>query len=416
MLSKISILLCTLFTVVSMGQVPQNITVDYIKSASFMRGNQSTFPHFRLGESFTLEFDDLYGDESNYYYRVKAYNYDWTPSKLRTIEYIDGMDNQRIRSYENSFNTLQDYTHYSLTLPNSQYKITKSGNYALEIYDDQNEVVIRRKFVLYEDNAKVSLQVKRTRNLDFYDSKQRLEFSVPMGEAEYQNPMKNIKVAIFQNGRWDSFLHNIAPQYIIGTDLVYKYDEETQFWGGNQYLNFDNSDIRQVNNMIGATNVTNGIYNTYLHINESRRAKVYTYFPDLNGHFYPRMINQYKKVSTEGEYSWVYFSYSPELDMPENTDYYVTGMFNDYELTSSNKLVYNEEKDVYEKAILIKQGFTNFNYTATVDRKVAPEWNADGNFALTTNTYQVIVYYRGSIDLYDRAIGYGFINAQDITN
>ncbi|MEC4112524.1 type IX secretion system plug protein [Myroides pelagicus] len=408
-------IIALLLMIVTRGQVPQNKTADYIKSAGFVRGNQSTFPHFKLGESFTLEFDDLYADEGNYYYRVIAYNYDWSPSDLRKIEYVTGMDNQRIRTYENSFNTLQDYTHYSLTLPNTQYSITKSGNYTLEIYDDNNEVVIRRKFVLYEDAINVPIQVKRTRNLEFYDTKQRLEFTVPLGDVEYQNPLKNIRVAIFQNGRWDTFLKDITPQYTVATDLVYKYDAETQFWGDNQYLNFDNSDIRQVNNMIGATNVTNGIYNTYLHINDSRRDKTYTYFPDLNGHFYPRTINKFKKVAIEGEYSWVYFTYSPPLDMPVGSDYYVTGMFNDYELTATNKLELNDETGLYEKAILIKQGFTNFKYTVTVNGKVAPEWNADGNFAFTTNTYQVIVYYRGTLDRYDRAIGYGFVNAQDIT-
>lgn len=396
------------------GQAPQNLTADYIKSAAFMQNNQSQFPFFPLRDGFTLEFDDLYADETIYYYRIIAYNYDWTPSKLKEIEYIQGHNRQRIRSYENSYNTLQNYEHYRLRIPNEFYKVTKSGNYVLEIYDENDEVVIRRKLVLYENILNVPIKVKRTRNLEFYDTKQSLEFSINLGDSDFQNPTKNIKVGIFQNGRWDSFLNNIAPQYVIGNELVYKYDSETQFWGGNQYLNFDNSDIRQVNNMIGRTEVTNGIYNTYLFTNENRRNKLHTYFPDLNGHFYPRTIGD-KNASIEGEYSWVYYSFSPSEDMPENTEYYVTGMFNDYELTPNNKMTFNEEKQVYEKAILTKQGFTNFTYTAVVNNKVAPEWNPDGNQALTTNTYQVIVYYRANTDIYDRAIGFGHAEAKEIT-
>lgn len=32
--------------------------------------------------------------------------------------------------------------------------------------------------------------------------------------------------------------------YTVGNDLIYKYDSETQFWAGNEYLNFENKDIR----------------------------------------------------------------------------------------------------------------------------------------------------------------------------
>ncbi|MEC4115457.1 type IX secretion system plug protein [Myroides phaeus] len=404
-----AILLC----LIVQAQTPQNITADYIKSAAFMENNRAVNPFFKLGNSFTIAFDDLYGDESNYYYRVKAYDYDWKPSKLKQIDYIDGMDNQRILNYENSYNTLQPYTHYRLTLPNSMYRITKSGNYVLEIYNADDEVVIRRKFVLYENAVSVPIQVKRTRNLDVYDTKQNLDFTIQLGEVLYNNPTNNIKVAIFQNGRWDSFLNNVKPQYTIGTDLVYKYDEQTQFWAGNQYLNFDNSDIKQVNNMIGSTYVNNGIYNTFLYTNESRATKGYTFFPDINGSFYPRNING-KNPNSEAEYSWVYFSFKPTAEARIGLDYYVTGMFNDYELTPNNKLKYNEEKDLYEQAILIKQGFTNFSYTAVHKNRVSPENAADGNYALTTNKYQVIVYYRNNIDLYDRAIGFGEASAENI--
>lgn len=413
-MKKYFLFIAVLWCALSWAQVPQNTTAPYIKSASFMCQGQSCNPFFALGDPFTLEFDDLYGQDSNYYYRVIAYNYDWTPSELRPIEYISGMNNQRIMQEDNSFNTLQDYTHYKLTLPNSVYRVTKSGNYVLEIFDQDDQVIIRRKFVLYEQNVQVGLQVKRTRDLDVYETKQNLEFTVALGDNLYQNPITNVKVAIFQNGRWDSFIGHIKPQYTIGNDLLYKYETPTQYWGLNQYLNFDNSDIRQSNSYIAQTNTDNGIYNTYLYLNQSRKNKGYTYFPDINGQFVPRNING-RDPSIEAEYAWVYFSYQPSEDMPENTQYYISGMFNDYALNQESKMDYNPEKKIYEKAILIKQGFTNYSYTAVIDNKVSPQNNPDGNYAQTTNTYQVIVYYRKTTDLYDRAIGIGHANAKDIT-
>lgn len=391
----------------------QEKTESYIKSASFMNGNQGAIPFFRLGERITFEFDDLLASESNYYYRVLPFNYDWSPSKLRTQDYLTGMENQRIQTYENSFNTLQIYSHYKLSIPNTNYRITKSGNYILEIYDNQNEVIIRRKFILYESLVNVGAQVKRTRNIEEIDWKQNIEFTIQLGENPYQNPTQNIKVALFQNGRWDSFLNNIAPQYTIGTELIYKYNKETQFWAGNEYLNFDNSDIKALNNNIVSVNADTGVYNTFLFINQARKNALYTFFPDINGSFYPR--NLYRdQAAIEADYSWVYFRLNPPIQEGIEPQYYVTGMFNNYELTDENLMSYNSKTKLYEKALLVKQGFTNYNYTTVVNRKVAPKEAPDGNFSQTENQYQILVYYKGTTDLYDRVIGYGQANSENI--
>ena len=390
----------------------QEKTDTYIKSASFMKDNQGVIPFFRLGERMTFEFDDLLANETNYYYRVFPFNYDWTPSKLRTQDYLTGMENQRIQNYENSFNTLQIFSHYKLNIPNNNYRITKSGNYVLEIYDDQNEVVIRRKFILYESLVNVGAQVKRTRNIEEIDWKQNIEFSIQLGENQYQNPSQNIKVALFQNARWDSYISNVPPQYTLGTELIYKYNKETQFWGGNEYLNFDNSDIKVVNNNIVKVNADTGVYNTFLFINQARKNSLYTFFPDINGSFYPRNIFR-EQPSIEADYSWVYFRLNLSQDITD-TQYYVTGMFNNYELTDESLMSFNPETKLYEKALLIKQGFTNYNYTAVYKRKVDLKEAPDGNFAQTENQYQILIYYKGTTDLYDRVIGYGLTNSENI--
>lgn len=415
-MKKNFLLLCLLFLINNFTiQAQQDITADYIKSASFFESGVSVIPFFEFGKGFTFNFDDLYGNESNYYYRVVAYNYDWTRSSLKEIDYIKGLDRQSIKNYVNSVNTLQIYTHYSLSLPNNVYRITKSGNYVLEIYDADDTVVIRRKFVLYESAVNVGVAIKRTRDLSVFDTKQNVEFTIKMEDGAFQNPAANVKVAIFQNGRWDSYIKGIKPQYTIGSELIYKYDTETQFWASNQFLNFDNSDIRQVNNMIFSTNSANGMYSTVLYPNESRAKRGYTYFPDINGAYKPRIINEGRDPASEGEYSWIYFSYKPIGEVPEGVTYFVTGMFNNAELNDQSKMVWNADTKNYEKAILAKQGFTNYMFTPVVNGKVSPEDNPDGNFAATTNKYQVLVYYRGSNDLYDRAIGLGEASASTIT-
>ena len=66
-------------------------------------------------------------------------------------EYIRGMDDQHIQDYENSYNTLQLYSHYKLQIPNNDLRITKTGNYFLEIYNDDEELLFSKKFIVYQN-------------------------------------------------------------------------------------------------------------------------------------------------------------------------------------------------------------------------------------------------------------------------
>ena len=86
---------------------------ENIKSVQFKGGNKrGVFPIVKLGEQISLLFDDINADEADYYYRIKHFNHDWTPSQLFQNEFLEGYDNLRIENYHTSFNTLQHYTHY----------------------------------------------------------------------------------------------------------------------------------------------------------------------------------------------------------------------------------------------------------------------------------------------------------------
>ncbi|MGQ3088608.1 type IX secretion system plug protein domain-containing protein, partial [Flavobacterium sp.] len=65
-----------LFSTTAFGQVQQEIAPPYnIKTVSLMRSSENVYPYFRLGEGFTLVFDDLFGNEANYYYSIQHCNY-----------------------------------------------------------------------------------------------------------------------------------------------------------------------------------------------------------------------------------------------------------------------------------------------------------------------------------------------------
>ena len=92
-------------------------------------------------------------------------------------------------------------------------------------------------------------------------------------------------------------------------------------------------------------------------------------------------------------------------------------MFNNYALTDENKMDYNEKKGIYEKAMMVKQGFTNYSYTVADSKGKIDDENAiDGNFWQTENNYHAIIYYRENNQRYDRVIGKGIATSTDIIN
>lgn len=385
-----------------------------IKTVSFTQSNNNITPYVKLGDSFALEFDDLFGNEADYYYTITLYNYDWTESTLVKSEYLNGMDNQRIMTYENSFNTLQQYSHYTQIFPNKFNRITKSGNYIIKIFNNDQEIVFSKKIIIYEDIIGASLLVKRARDFESLNEKQNLELTINYGERILQNPIKNIKVSFFQNGNWNTAIHNVKPQYTLGSELIYRYNEETQFWAGNEFYTLDNSNIRNNNNSV--SKVTAGdIYNSHLYINYARQNKPYTYFPDFNGNFYSRNINS-ENPKTEADYAWVYFT----LEAPSyflDKDIYINGMFNNYSLGDEFKLKYNSKNGLFEKAILLKQGYINYQYVIADTQKNIDFENAiDGNFYLTENNYVAIIYYKGNNDRTDHVIGITKSNSETIKN
>ncbi|NRS87390.1 hypothetical protein HNQ02_000290 [Flavobacterium sp. 7E] len=399
------------------SQVQNEVAPPFnIKTVSFVQNNQNVVPIFPLGTGFQIQFDDLYGNEADYYYEIVHCDYNWIPTAIPKNEYLEGFDNQRIQNYSNSFNTLQIYSHYTLAIPN-QYtlQLKLSGNYIITVLNDAKEVVFTRKFILYEESVKVPMQIKRARTIDNLNYKQNIEFSINSTTLNFQNPLKNVKVAILQNGKFNTAIKNIVPQYTIGNELIYKYDKETQFWAGNEFLYFENKDIRTSGNNVAHVDANTAIYGSHLFTNNARATFPYSFSQDVNGNFLVKNTNA-SDNEIEADYAWVYFSLSaPSFRLDK--DIYITGMFNNYSMSDENKMDYNEKKGIYEKALLIKQGFTNFEYTIA-DKKgtIDLEHAIDGNFYQTENNYTILVYYKESSGRYDQVIGKTELSSLNIVN
>ncbi len=414
--SYFSLLLFLIITHISAQQITEEQSPpQYIKTIQlYGNGEFSGTPILEQGARLTLKFDDIHGDEANYYYKITHYNFDWTPSQLYKNEYIEGFDDVRILTYENSFNTLQIYSHYTLNVPNEDTRALKvSGNYMISIYNDDDELVFSRKFIICEKAATVGVAIKRSRNFKFINTKQAVQFEVNPSQEILRDPMRTVRTVVIQNNDLKRAITNLKPQYTIGKKLVYRYDTEASFWGCNEYLHFDNKEVRASTANIRRIDLKN-IYHNYLYTDIVRTNRNYTYFPDINGNFVVRKLDA-EDSNVEADYVWMHFSLE-SYEALDDGEIHLFGGFNNYAINQSTKLTYDDIRNVYTIDKLFKQGFNNYKYILVKpDGSIHPGFFS-GNFDETENEYTVIPYYRAPGARYDRAIGKGSANSRNITN
>jgi hypothetical protein len=356
-----------------------------------------------LGTTLELSFDDLEADQKDYYYKVQHMTHDWKPSSILSSQYIDGFQSNIILNVNNAFNTYQNYTHYSIKIPNQNTIITKSGNYLLSVLNDNDDVIFTRRFVLYENTATVGVSASRSRNTKTLNKEQTIQFTVFHPSLRINNPDQEVHVSVIQNQNWNTAITNLKPQFFKNNQLIYRYTRKSNFSGGNQYLNFDNKVIRNKSmNIIKVERKK--LYNNYLSPYQKRETPTYSYNPDINGQFIIRTLEG-SDNNTEADYARMHFRLQTN-EIP-NKEVYVAGAFNDFNLNSENKMQFDKELNAYTTNFLLKQGFYNYTYVTKDSNGIVDYGGILGNFSITENEYTVLVYFKKIGGLFDRVIGVG---------
>ena len=412
-------LVCLNFLIINpiFGQIEKELNPpEYINTISFTTNNENystNLPIIKLGERFTLDFDVLNNQEEDYYYTIDQLNFDWSKSQLIKSEYLRGFDNVKIQNYKTSFNTYQTYSHYKLKIPNQDVRIIKSGNYILKIYDEYGNIAFSRKFIVYESITTVPTKIKRLRNLKYIHTKQSVNFQVNPVTIQLNNPKNTVKTLIIQNNNLSTSISNIKAQYTIGSKLIFNYDEESSFWGGNEYLFFENKEIRSSNLNIRTFNLYD-IYHSYLFTDYPRFNNSYTYNPDINGGFLTTALNA-DDIDIEADYVNIHFYLKNGTPRPGES-IYIVGGFNNYSMGPEYRMTYNRSSDSHELMLKLKQGFYNYKYVIVNEYDEINQGGVSGNYDETENDYKVLIYYRGYGYRYDRVIGMGQANSINITN
>jgi len=392
------LILCLLF--ISTSFFSQNI-----KSIQLRPLQENNFSAIvPLGTPLEISFDDLDADSKDYQYKIEHMTHDWKSSRLSSSQFIDGFDQNTIVNVSNSFNTLQNYTHYSVRIPNINTVITKSGNYLLSILNTDDDVIFTRRFVLYEPSTTVGVTVERSRDSRTLNTQQTIEFIINHPKIKINNPAQEVHVVILKNNNWEEKITNLQPTFFKPNQLSYTYTNKTNFWGGNEYLNFDNKFIR--NNSLNVVKIIKkDIFHHYLYPFEFNPFRNYSYNPDINGQFLIRTLEA-KDSKTEADYAMIHFTLSVEEAFSER-EVYVYGAFNDFKITDENKMYFDLEERAYKANILLKQGFYNYTFATKETNGIINTNDVNGSFYETENEYTVIVYYKPFGSFFERVVGIG---------
>ena len=384
--------------------VPENIKSVRVQC----NGTNTKF--INLGDTIEFSFDDLEADEKYYYYQITHYDYEWNPSNAKKSDYLEGFDDNRIKVVKNSFNTLVPYTNYKLRIPNNDLKIKASGNYSISIHLSNGEKIFEKYFSVIDQQYQIQMSISRSNLIDNIDSVQKLKIILNCNDcSEIYNNSSELKIIVIKNQNLnDSKILN-KPKFVMSNSLIY---DDIIFSGGNEFLNFDNSKIKQTNYRILRSSLEK-IYNTYLVTDIDRTNDVYKYGPDINGNF--KINFSANRDEIENDYAKVHFKFKPDK-IVDKRDIYVIGNFNNFQINSYNKLNFNSKKMIYEGSFLFKQGFYDYIY-GYIDTKNQNKLETyGGNFWQTENEYQVLLFHKKINDKFFKIIGQNSLSSTKINN
>jgi hypothetical protein len=362
-------------------------------------------PVIKFGEQLVVSFDDLTNASEIYRYTIKHYDRNWNDDNLFFTEIANGSLNGLLDQFQYSFNTIQAYTHYKLTFPNDKIQPKISGNFELIVYKDSaDKPLFKRRFYLVEDAANVALNISRIADAKNPNINQRVEVKATAKAGDLSSNVNSMTLNVVQNNNPKVMVNNLKPSATLGNQLLFQQMNLT-FPGNNEFYYFDNKNMNVAADMVRATELKDGVNQTYLHPVWAFPLN-YQYQPDVNGAWYYRRndLGLERNAEREADYSWVYFSLDSD---PVDKEIYVLGGFNNFKPNKENQMQYDAASKKYVAKIFLKQGFYNYILVTKESNGSLNFGEINGNFWQTENLYQAFLYYAPFGRNYDGLMGYG---------
>lgn len=371
----------------------------------------NSLPVLTLGkpEGLRISFDDMDGGYRRYTYHIEHLTWDFRPSsELFESDFVrSAADEEVIDMYEESMNTVVNYTHYRLEFPNTRMQHLLSGNYRLVIRTEDEEAdtlqdVIHVYFSVLDPQVSIAFQATTNTDIDWNAKHQQVGMTIDLGSLIVRDSEEEIKTVVLQNRRWDNAVINPRPTFITGQRLIWYHCKELIFAAGNEFRSFETISTRYPGMNVERVRWYEPFYHATLFPDAPRRN--YLHMPDRNGQYVPATADS-PYPDTESEYVFTHFLL--EMEKLDDTDVFVTGQWAHNPFSPEYRMRYDEELQAYTADIYLKQGYYSYQYL-TVPRHGDLRGQTalvEGDYWQTENEYTVLVYHRRAGERYWRLVG-----------
>ncbi len=296
-----------------------------VETVLLNKTSESTDPvpmlNLNSNEQLQLSFDQLKPTNEYLQYTFIHCNANWEVSNMSQNEYLQGTYAGNIEDIEFSTNTYQKYVSYTCKFPSNEVSFTRSGNYILKVYRnfDDDDLVLTRRFMILDPQVIVKSTVNSATDVRYRFSKQEVDFEIDYKNYMIPNPFIDVKTCVLQNYNWSNAITDLKPKYVNNGVLIYNYEEENLFDGGNEFRFFDIRSLR-----FFSLNVTkkyiDSMKNAVLRPDETRAHLAYYNQFDYNG---KRAIQNKdgSNIVADGDYALVHFYLTSDHEISPNGVY-----------------------------------------------------------------------------------------------
>lgn len=381
-----------------------NIKTLQIKFAD----DNNALPILNLNSSnlLTVSFDEMSHLAHSYSYRVFHCNADWTLSDINSGEYLAGFTTGNITDNALSVNTTVLYTHYSFCLPNNDMSFKISGNYVVQMYEDNktDKPIAQACFNVVDQRVNVTGNIRGNTDTELSGRLQQLDFEVGMNGYNVRDASTEIKTVVRQNNRLDNQVFDVKPTFLSTSKLNYINNKALIFEGGNEYHRFDISSVYGGGEGVDVIRFDRTNYNAFLFPNKIQTSRTYSQDQDVNGRFIVHM-QRAQDDRVEADYMMVHITLPTKQPFFDG-QVYAGGEYNQNLMNETNRMKYDAAAEQYYLNLLVKQGGYNYQFwfVPKGERKASVE-KVDGSYWQTGNEYTVYIYHRAWGERYDRLVG-----------
>lgn len=378
-----------------------------VKSIELRSSTQNTQPIIQLNGSeniLELHFDILESLPRNLTYTYVLADENWKAnSNLNSAQFLNGFNESNNIDYDFSINTKVSYIHYFIRFPDNNIRPKLSGNYLLQILED-DKVLFQYPLFVVDQSVAISANLGLSNRLDNRQTHHQIQFQVSLGGNFPPSASQEITASIFQNFSKHVGIENIKPNNFNNEVLDFGIYGNISLPALNQYRAFDNVDLYNRSIRVASQNTNADTVQLTLYTDENLRRNDYLTLRDLNGRFIIANRQGYGP-DTDADYCKVGFTYDSPF-LPEQA-LVLDGKafeFNDYTMQ-----YYNNEK-LYYKEMLLKQGFYNYRYAA-LSNNGANIQNQEGSYLQSENVYTIVIYRNAFGKRYQEILGIVNINS-----